>query len=361
METFQTQNGQPVRLQKVQIIQAAPGGSNIQTGTLNGQPVLLQIVHQTPKKRANPDESYISAVQVQNSSSSTNHQILDGGQPLEKRQRLARGGLRSCAKDVCDKVRDKGRTTYTEVANEIVAETVKSGDFDEKNIRRRVYDALNVLMALNIVHKERNKERTISWVGLPTNAPQNDRSHFHTEKSTLTRKVRQKEAMLRELLLQHVAFKRLIERNRKTEAKDGKPKSAVNLPFIVVNMARETEIDCSISEDQFEYHLKFSREFELHDELEILKRLGLADATNAENLLPPKLRHFLRLGQNYAKNATDKNSTISTTVSSTNSSKFGDQNSSQNNSDHQIELIEMSDSAKEVKLETNVSRSLFNE
>ena len=72
----------------------------------------------------------------------------------------------------------------------------------------------------------------------------------------------------------------------------------MNLPFIVVNMARETEIDCSISEDQFEYHLKFSREFELHDELEILKRLGLADATNAENLLPPKLRHFLRLGQN---------------------------------------------------------------
>ena len=49
-------------------------------------------------------------------------------------------------------------------------------------------------------------------------------SQFHTEKSTLTRKVRQKEAMLRELLLQHVAFKRLIERNRKTEAKDGKPK-----------------------------------------------------------------------------------------------------------------------------------------
>ena len=131
------------------------------------------------------------------------------------------------------------------------------------------------------------------------------------------------------------------------------------MPFIVVNMARETEIDCSISEDQFEYHLKFSREFELHDELEILKRLGLADATNAENLLPPKLRHFLRLGQNYAKSSTDKNSTISTTVSSTNSSTH--QNSSQNNSDHQIELIEMSDSAKEVKLETNVSRSLFNE
>ena len=38
---------------------------------------------------------------------------------------------------------------------------------DSKNIRRRVYDALNVMIALNIIHKE-NKE--LSFVGLPTNA-----------------------------------------------------------------------------------------------------------------------------------------------------------------------------------------------
>ena len=83
---------------------------------------------------------------------------------------------------MCDKVREKGRTTYTEVANEIVAETVsQTGDFDEKNIRRRVYDALNVLMALNIVHKEKNKERTISWVGLPTSNSSHDKSHVSTK------------------------------------------------------------------------------------------------------------------------------------------------------------------------------------
>ena len=83
---------------------------------------------------------------------------------------------------MCEKVREKGRTTYTEVANEIVNETVAmggggGGEFDEKNIRRRVYDALNVLMALNIVHKEKNKERTISWVGLPTSNQTQDKSH----------------------------------------------------------------------------------------------------------------------------------------------------------------------------------------
>ena len=89
--------------------------------------------------------------------------------------------------EVCDKVREKGRTTYTEVANEIVAETVsQTGDFDEKNIRRRVYDALNVLMALNIVHKEKNKERTISWVGLPTSNSSHDKSHVSSIRSNWT-------------------------------------------------------------------------------------------------------------------------------------------------------------------------------
>lgn len=33
--------------------------------------------------------------------------------------------------------------------------------FDEKNIRRRVYDALNVLMAMNIIAKEK-KARSIT-------------------------------------------------------------------------------------------------------------------------------------------------------------------------------------------------------
>ena len=40
---------------------------------------------------------------------------------------------------------------------------------DHKNIRRRVYDALNVLMAMNIISKEKKE---IRWIGLPTNSLQ---------------------------------------------------------------------------------------------------------------------------------------------------------------------------------------------
>jgi hypothetical protein len=41
--------------------------------------------------------------------------------------------------------------------------------YDQKNIRRRVYDALNVLMAMDIIEK---KKKDIRWIGLPTNAAQ---------------------------------------------------------------------------------------------------------------------------------------------------------------------------------------------
>ena len=72
---------------------------------------------------------------------------------------------------MCEKVESKGRTTYNEVADELVAEYshpdyASEQQFDEKNIRRRVYDALNVLMAMNIISKEK---KDITWRGLPTN------------------------------------------------------------------------------------------------------------------------------------------------------------------------------------------------
>lgn len=65
----------------------------------------------------------------------------------------------------------KGTTTYNEVADELVAEEIQNNSFDssncdQKNIRRRVYDALNVLMALQIISKDKKE---IRWIGLPSN------------------------------------------------------------------------------------------------------------------------------------------------------------------------------------------------
>ena len=67
-------------------------------------------------------------------------------------------GLRHFSMRVCKKVEEKGHTTHNEVADELVHEIMQEklkngsieGNYDEKNIRRRVYDAINVLMAMDI-------------------------------------------------------------------------------------------------------------------------------------------------------------------------------------------------------------------
>ena len=53
------------------------------------------------------------------------------------------------------------------------------------------------------------------------------------------------------------------------------PVSWSQLPFIIVNTSKETVIDCSISNDKREYLFNFDDTFEIHDDMEVLKRMGL--------------------------------------------------------------------------------------
>ncbi|XP_054165550.1 transcription factor Dp-1-like [Oppia nitens] len=197
-------------------------------------------------------------------------------------------GLRHFSMKVCEKVKLKGSTTYNEVADELVAEFSSDpiasraafqggympGDqepFDQKNIRRRVYDALNVLMAMNIISKEKKE---IKWIGLPTNAAQ-ECLELESEREKRLERINIKKQQLRDLLLQQIAFKQLVDRN-KTMGLVPANNALISLPFIIVNTEKKTVIDCSISNDKTEYLFNFDNTFEIHDDIEVLKRMGLA-------------------------------------------------------------------------------------
>ena len=86
-------------------------------------------------------------------------------------------GLRYLSACVCQKVEKKGRTSLNEVADEIIREVVASQEggpgkkpHNQKNIRRRVYDALNVLIALGIIEKTKH---SLVWKGFPSNSRRN--------------------------------------------------------------------------------------------------------------------------------------------------------------------------------------------
>nr|KAG5696482.1 hypothetical protein BaRGS_016521 [Batillaria attramentaria] len=143
-----------------------------------------------------------------------------------------------------------------------------------KNIRRRVYDALNVLMAMNIISKEKKE---IRWIGLPTNSAQ-ECHNLELEKQRRAERIKHKTQQLQELILQQIAFKNLVARNREHEKVHGPPppNSAIQLPYIIVNTSKKTVIDCSISNDKYEYLFKFDNTFEIHDDIEVLKRMDMA-------------------------------------------------------------------------------------
>lgn len=57
-----------------------------------------------------------------------------------------------------EKAREHKVTNGTNIAREILDESKKlKMNFDFKNVQRRVYDALNVLTALDMIQKDRNK------------------------------------------------------------------------------------------------------------------------------------------------------------------------------------------------------------
>ncbi|XP_055593095.1 transcription factor Dp-1 [Uranotaenia lowii] len=188
-------------------------------------------------------------------------------------------GLRHFSMKVCEKVKEKGTTTYNEVADELVAEETQShpgvdpASYDQKNIRRRVYDALNVLMAMNIISKEKKE---IRWHGLPTSSVQ-ECDDLEKENEKARERIEQKQKQLRDLIMQHVAFKSLVARNQENEDRGlvPNPSSAIQLPFIIVNTDKKTHINCSISNDKSEFSFDFDNAFEIHDDLEVLKRMGL--------------------------------------------------------------------------------------
>lgn len=175
--------------------------------------------------------------------------------PTQRRRKndKAGKGLRHFSMRVCEKVEEKGTTTYNEVADELVAEetagsTNENAMYDQKNIRRRVYDALNVLMAMNIISKEKKE---IRWIGLPTNSVQ-ECQELEKENRERRKRIEAKQQQLKQLILQQVAFTSLVNRNRDAEDRGQQPSSnsAIQLPFILVNTNKKTHINCSISNDK---------------------------------------------------------------------------------------------------------------
>ena len=158
-------------------------------------------------------------------------EVESDGWDLDGEQSSKRGsnGLRVISRRVLEILSEKQETTFIEVA-EILAQDMKSrARFikkeslakEEKNLKRRVYDALNVLIASNVIEKRKKcvllKEKQNGITNL---------TRCHEKTSQLKEQIKQakekkkaKIEYLQELITKNLAVRSLTERNKRREAR----------------------------------------------------------------------------------------------------------------------------------------------
>ena len=216
-------------------------------------------------------------------------------------------GLRHFSTRVCAKVEEKGATSYNEVADELVNEIgLEVGKCDHKNIRRRVYDALNVLMAIDVIRKDKKE---IRWLGLPNEAASEIRVLEEGIAAGESR-LKEKQKTISELVQRLVSLKNLINRNALVDtaavphdlcSEDIKKNAAIAptdrlpLPFILINAPRDCRVHCEMLEDRSQYFFEFDSPFLINEDIELLRLMGMDEAREAEllNWLPADLVQFI--------------------------------------------------------------------
>lgn len=165
-------------------------------------------------------------------------------------------GLRHFSLLVCDKLEKLKVSTYKQIADELVAENNEDREnaereegcsgYDEKNIRRRIYDALNVLMAMDIIGKEKKQ---IRWKGKNHELESMKQEHQHQQKLLAEQKeliatnIETKQKMLEELAYQYVGMKALIARNSNLQTP---PPNKLDIPFLLVRSPEKAEVECEV-------------------------------------------------------------------------------------------------------------------
>ena len=261
-------------------------------------------------------------------------------------------GLRYFSILVCRKLSECKCSTYNHIADVLTAESRKpskpsssnpsstplspltgateadGGDeehFDEKNIRRRIYDALNVLMAINFIVKDK---KVIRWNGgilptlslapptaslssaslspppPPTPTPHDRLVKLKAEHGELLARVNEKRALLTEQVLEYVGMRGLLERNAELEGGGGGEEDVrLYFPFILVNTSKTTTIDCEMSAGHDAVSMRYSDVFSVHDQSVVVRMLGKGRDLLWENI--PKELQGLVVGLEDAKKASE--------------------------------------------------------
>lgn len=155
-------------------------------------------------------------------------------------------GLRTFVARVASWVYENGSSNSTGMVDHLAREYSElSGDgksskggkdassMDDRSVRRRVYDALNVLDAIGVVRKTSSAKREAEWVGYLRQGTPGDIAQTVTLHIRHVQRVHTKLRRLRELLSSIVAMKQLAKRNSDAGSEDTRADRKLFPPFLL--------------------------------------------------------------------------------------------------------------------------------
>lgn len=201
-------------------------------------------------------------------------------------------GLRHFTMRLCEKIEQKSEMTHNEIADELIAdlrEEHKAGQFDspvkEKNVRRRVYDALNVLDAIGVVSKDK---KHVEWVGWPGKKSDSESivECLQKKKEKLVRNVNQKFKSTYRTSIKCFCLSNLVLRNSdapmpvllEAHKKGILAPNPLPLPFLMIQAPSDARTDIMISENQRHASLNFyDTLFQVFDDEGVMRMMGLGE------------------------------------------------------------------------------------
>eukprot|EP00474_Spongospora_subterranea_P010157 CRZ10615.1 hypothetical protein [Spongospora subterranea] len=210
-------------------------------------------------------------------------------------------GLRHFSLIVCEKLRQLQVTTYHSVSDELVSELTQSTGpaflgasgkkCEAKNIRRRVYDALNVFLAIGVIRKDKKK---ITWVGLSSAEPLLDRQRQISERDALKLSVESKKQRLSALMRNYVAHLNINERNRIAQRMGKSSEPRLYFPFALIQAPKDAVVEAEMKFERRRVRIIGNRPFTLREDKQLLVKLGCAQisSTDLSRIIPRDIVPF---------------------------------------------------------------------
>ena len=174
------------------------------------------------------------------------------------------GGLKRMSSLIKQLVLAQSCVTFKEVAASLTTELDPDSSKGAKNIRRRVYDAINVLLAVGVLEK---RQSLVRW-----KAPVPATTDLSSRVELTKQRVAEKRARLFDVVRKWVALKHLLARNARSSQR-----STLRFPFMLVSTQDSPQNGIGLRYEVGGRRLsaRFTKPFQVFGDLDVLLALNL--------------------------------------------------------------------------------------